>query len=69
MRCPEDVSLITKVWEDVQTEVTCFRGSARPLGELAVDTLLDRIAKGRSRGLRLAVPSVLERGRTVRQLG
>jgi DNA-binding LacI/PurR family transcriptional regulator len=69
LRCPEDVSLVTKVWEGVQTEVTCLRGAALPLGELAVDTLLDRIARGRSRGLRLAVPSVLERGRTVRQLG
>jgi DNA-binding LacI/PurR family transcriptional regulator len=50
-------------------EVTSLRGPTRLLGELAVDTLLDRIAKRRSHGLRRAVPSVLERGRTVRQLG
>jgi DNA-binding LacI/PurR family transcriptional regulator len=68
LSCPEDVSLITKVWEDVAMEVTCLRGPARPLGELAVDTLLGRIAKPRERGLRLALPSVLERGRTVRQM-
>jgi DNA-binding LacI/PurR family transcriptional regulator len=68
LSCPKDISLMTKAWEDVAMEVTCLRGPAKSLGELAVNTLLDRIAKPRDRGLRLVVPSVLERGRTVRQL-
>ncbi len=68
-RCPEDVSLITKVWEGVSADTTCLRGSAIQMGELAVDALLDRATGRRQVPLRLAMPSQLERGRTVRQMG
>jgi DNA-binding LacI/PurR family transcriptional regulator len=68
MRSPEDVSIMTKLWEGEPREVTSMRSDARLLGELAVDALLDRGSGRRSAALRLALPSRLDRGRTVRQL-
>lgn len=69
LRCPEDVSLITKAYEGIITDTTCLRGSAQHLGQIATDALLDRAAGRRQTAMRLVVPSVLQRGRTVRQLG
>jgi DNA-binding LacI/PurR family transcriptional regulator len=68
IRCPEDLSLLTKAWSDQQTDATCLRSDAAALGELAVDSLLDRALGRRTIPIRLAVPSRLDRGRTVRQL-
>jgi DNA-binding LacI/PurR family transcriptional regulator len=68
IRCPEDLSLITKTWQDQETVATCLRTDAAALGELAVDCLLDRALGRRGIPIRLAVPSRLDRGRTVRQL-
>jgi DNA-binding LacI/PurR family transcriptional regulator len=68
IRCPEDLSLITKAWQDQETVATCLRTDATALGELAVDSLLDRALGRRTVPIRLAVPSRLDRGRTVRQL-
>jgi GntR family transcriptional regulator, arabinose operon transcriptional repressor len=68
IRCPEDLSLITKAWQTQETVVTCLRTDAAALGELAVDSLLDRALGRRTIPIRLAVPSRLDRGRTVRQL-
>ena len=68
LRCPEDVSLISKTWEAERLDMTCLRGDAVALGQLAVDCLLDRALGRRSIAVRLAVPTRLERGRTVRQM-
>ncbi len=69
VRCPEDLSLLTKAWLDEKTDATCLRTDAVALGEMAVDCLLDRGLGRRQVAVRLAVPSRLDRGRTVRQVG
>lgn len=65
---PEDVSIMTKLWEGEPREIASLRSDACLLGELAVDALVDRASGLRSAALRLALPSRLDRGRTVRQL-
>ena len=68
LRCPEDVSLISKAWKGERMDATCLRGDAVALGQLATDCLLDRALGRRPFAVRLAVPTHLDRGRTVRQL-
>jgi DNA-binding LacI/PurR family transcriptional regulator len=68
VRCPEDVSLVTKLWEGAPSDFTCLRSNAYALGELAVGTLLDRVAERHSGGVRVALASRLDRGRTTRQI-
>lgn len=69
LRCPEDLSLMSKTCEEPSPlNATCMRNDALALGQLAVDCLLDRASGRRSTPVRLAVPSRLTRGRTVRQL-
>jgi DNA-binding LacI/PurR family transcriptional regulator len=69
IRCPEDVSLVTKAPEGEPSDFACLRGPAERLGEMAVDVLLDRATGRRSGPMKIVLPSWLERGRTVRQLG
>lgn len=68
LRCPEDVSIVTKSFVGEACDLTCLRTDAYRQGELAVDCLLDRAAGRRSNALHMALPSCLERGRTVRSL-
>lgn len=68
IRCPEDLSLISKTCEGHPTEITSTRCSGQAIGEAAVDVLLDRASGRRSTPVRLVLPSTLLRGRTVRQL-
>lgn len=67
IRCPEDISLITKTSEE-SPRMACLRAPARTMGELAVTALLERTTGRRSYALRLAIPSGLYRGPTIRQL-
>ena len=69
VRCPEDVSIIAKGSVEVPDGLSCLRTDAYRQGEMAVDCLLDRAAGRRSNALHIALPSRLERGRTVRYLG
>ncbi len=68
LHAPEDVSIMTKLWEGEPRQIASLRSDACQLGELAVTALLERASGQRSVTLRLAVPSRLDRGRTVRQL-
>lgn len=68
LRCPEDVSIITKSVPESTTSFTGLRSQPRIMGELAVDTLLDRVSGKKTTAVRLAIPSQFERGRTVRSL-
>lgn len=68
MHAPEDVSIMTKLWNGLPRQTASMRSNARLLGELAVDALLERGSGRRTAAVRLAVPSRLDRGRTVRQL-
>jgi DNA-binding LacI/PurR family transcriptional regulator len=68
VRAPRDISIMTKLWEGEPREIASLRSEPSLLGELAVDALLDRALGHRSTALRLAMPSRLDRGRTVRQL-
>lgn len=68
IRCPEDLSLITKAWEGRPTRMTCLRSSPRTMGRVAVDSLLDRASGRRKDPIRFVLPTVLDRGRSVRQL-
>lgn len=68
VRCPEDISLVSKTISEVPNHVAGLRAEAKLIGELAVDALLDRVSGRRRTALRLAVPSRMERGRTVRPL-
>lgn len=68
IRCPEDVSIITKAVAGESIPFTAMRSDSRILGELAVDALLDRASGRRSAALRLALPSYIDGDRTVRQI-
>lgn len=67
--CPKDISLICKAEKVDPIDITCLRGSGKALGEMTVDALLDRASGRRSLAIKSVIPSSLERGRTVRQLG
>ncbi len=69
IRCPENVSLICKADTEDDIDITCMRGSARLLGRMTVDALLDRATGRRSTAINSVLPSSLDRGRTVQQLG
>lgn len=66
--CPEHISLISKAPEGEASGITCLCGSVQAMGAEAVDILLARATGRRSYVVKLAVPSVLRIGRTVRQL-
>ncbi len=66
--CPEDVSLVSKMPDYESSDITCMEGSVTAMGETAADLMVDRATGRRSSAVRLAIPSVLRRGRTVRQL-
>ncbi len=68
IRCPDDLSLVSRSWPGYQTVATCLRSDALAIGELAVECILSRVNGRRSKPVRLSVPSHLERGRTVRYL-
>ncbi len=69
LRCPEDVSLIVKGIEPPPANpFATLKSNPSLLGRLAVDALLDRLSGRRTTLLRMAVPSELVRGRTVRQM-
>ena len=68
IRCPEDVSIISKSVLDGPRGLTCLRADAYVQGQAAVDCLLSRATEKRSHAVRLAIPSQLDRGRTVAYL-
>lgn len=68
IRCPEDISVVTKTWSGDPSSVASLRSDAHLLGELAVEALLDRAAGRRPAGLCQALPSQVHRGRTIRQV-
>jgi DNA-binding LacI/PurR family transcriptional regulator len=65
VRCPEDVSLVAKLWSGEPGDFACLRSDPRKIGELAVDTLLDRLRESRTTGRRIALTSRLDPGCTV----
>lgn len=66
--CPEHISLLTKATAGDETDITCFRGQPRQMGSAAVGLLMDRVRTGRDYGVRLAMATRLDRGRSVRQI-
>lgn len=65
LRCPEDVSLITKTHKAEPLEAATLETDAYQLGQLAVETLLARAAGKRPAGQRIVLASRLHRGPTV----
>ena len=68
LSCPRDVSLITKSFVGHPLDMTTLVGDAFLMGQLAVESLLDRASGRRERAVRLAMPSMLRRGTTVRSV-
>ncbi len=68
VRCPEDISLMTKLHRADYSRTSSMRSDPYRMGELAVEMLLDRIRKPRPAGLRVAVGSHLYPGSTVRTI-
>lgn len=68
LRCPDDVSLITKLQRIDPAQWASVRTDALLMGRSAVDLLMDRAAGRRLAGVRLAISSELRRGWTVRRL-
>ncbi len=65
IRCPEDISLITKSHEAEPADAAFLETDAFELGQIAVETLLARAAGKRRAGQRVVVASHLRRGPTV----
>ncbi len=68
IRCPEDISLITKTNINEPKKACALYTDAYRLGDLAVQTLLARAAGLQPPGLRTAIASELRRGSTVRMI-
>lgn len=68
VRCPEDLSLMSRTIEGNASEITSMHCPVKAIGGAAVDALLDRATGRRTLPMRLVIPSTLVRGRTVRQL-
>lgn len=68
VRCPEDISLVSKASTDDSSQATVLRNDPYPMGRLAVDLLLERASGKRTPGMRLALESTLHRGNTTRRL-
>ena len=62
--CPDDLSLVTKVYTGEDSNVAATRADPSGLGRTAVELLLQR-ASGRQHALRTALPFTLQRGTTV----
>ncbi len=67
LACPEDVSLICKAYVGEPVEVAALRGDAFAMGQLAIDLLLERAAGKRQTTIRVALPSTLSPGPTVKR--
>ncbi len=65
VRCPEDMSIVTKSFLGSACQITCLRTDPYKQGEMAADCLLERASEKRDIAVRIAIPSVLDRGRTV----
>ena len=68
LRCPSDVSLICKTYEGSDMDAAGLISPPVFVGNLAVESLIERAAGKREVPLRIAVPSRLEAGPTVRSL-
>ncbi len=66
VHCPADVSIMTKLPEGASGHITSLQSDPRKMGELAVETLLNRVRSRRTAGLRVAIGSSLHPGQTVR---
>jgi DNA-binding LacI/PurR family transcriptional regulator len=66
-RCPRDVSLITKMVTGYNSDASAFRSDGFLLGQLAVDVVLERASGKRETAAKLVVPSIFQRGNTVRR--
>ncbi len=66
LRCPEDVSVVSRGNPEVGgLQVTCFASDPEMMGEQAVKLLAERMRGQRTRALKIAVPSSLVHGTTV----
>ncbi len=65
IRCPEDVSIISKAGAPTNSHLTSLQTDATRLGVTAVDCLLEKAGETRTNAVRIAIPSQLNRGRTV----
>lgn len=66
IRCPEDISLITKAHRGEPIKASALYTDAYRLGQLATQTLIARASGAQAPGLRIAITSELKRGTTVR---
>lgn len=63
LRCPEDISIITRGYPEVgQRSMTCLRSDPQQLGHVAVRLLLERMQGVRQQSVRLAMVSRLVLG-------
>ena len=67
LSCPRDVSLITKAVVGNPVDAAAFRIDGFPLGQLAVDMLLERASGKRPTAAKLVVSSTWQLGPTVRR--